>query len=181
VSERHGEFNFFVNLVPMVQRPVLVCFLAADHAVAAEQWSDAETIDRLMPILDAMFGGGKALPRPVASRVTRWRSDPYARGSYAFMKVGATPADVEAIAAGVGRLRFAGEATFIFPGYTHGAFLSGKREATRILNELKPEHSHPACASSQSSFAHSTDMSNQRVQARDIHPLLVSSALPVAM
>eukprot|EP01116_Phalansterium_solitarium_P020134 TRINITY_DN584_c0_g1_i1.p1 TRINITY_DN584_c0_g1~~TRINITY_DN584_c0_g1_i1.p1 ORF type:complete len:241 (+),score=12.22 TRINITY_DN584_c0_g1_i1:76-798(+) len=146
VSERAGEFNFFVNMMPMTGCPALVCFLAADYALAAEQWTDAETIARLMPVLNTMFGC--VLPAPVAHRITRWRSDPFARGSYAFMKVGATPADVEAIAAPVGRLRFAGEATFVFPGYTHGAWLSGKREATRILNELKLDHGHVNSASS---------------------------------
>lgn len=135
VSERHGEFNFFVNMVPMCGRPVLVCFLAADHAVAAEHWDDAETVDRLMPILQSMFGNGRTLPRPTAWRITRWRMDPFARGSYSFMKCHATMADVEALGAPVGRVHFAGEATFVYPGYTHGAYLSGKREAMRVLAE----------------------------------------------
>jgi len=50
------------------------------------------------------------------------------------MKVGSTIQDVRNIAKPVGRLHFAGEATFESVGYVHGAFLSGKREAERIIS-----------------------------------------------
>lgn len=67
-----------------------------------------------------------------------WRSDRFARGSYAYLGKGTTPSHVDALAAPVTRsLRFAGEAC----NRTHlataaGAYLSGKREARRLLREF---------------------------------------------
>ncbi len=71
---------------------------------------------------------------PTATKVTRWHTDPYARGSYSFMPVGSSPDDMDALAEPVGgRLLFAGEATYKTAYQTvHGALLSGLREAARV-------------------------------------------------
>jgi hypothetical protein len=52
-----------------------------------------------------------------------------------YLPVGASVADIEALAAPVGeRLLFSGEATSTqYSGYVHGAILSGIREAERLL------------------------------------------------
>lgn len=65
---------------------------------------------------------------------TRWGQDPYARGAYSHIAVGASGADYDALAAPVkNRLFFAGEATNNrHPATMHGAFSSGIREAARI-------------------------------------------------
>ena len=67
--------------------------------------------------------------------VTRWRADPFARGSYSFMAKGASPADRKALAKPVGKdLYFAGEATHSgFPATVHGALMSGRDAARAIL------------------------------------------------
>ena len=83
---------------------------------------------------------GTLLPdRPVttprASSVTRWRSDPWSLGSYLFLPVGASPADIDALAAPEwdGRLLFAGEATDrAYFGSVHAAMRSAAREMRRI-------------------------------------------------
>ena len=76
-------------------------------------------------------------PEPTGALVTRWAADPYARGSYSFLAVGSSPADLRALAEPVGeRLLFAGEATHEeFFATVHGAYMSGIREAERILGE----------------------------------------------
>jgi CRP-like cAMP-binding protein len=68
---------------------------------------------------------------------TQWDRDPFARGSYSFVAVGATPADIEALADPVeGRLFFAGEATYRHHwAGAHGAYASGVREAARLLED----------------------------------------------
>ena len=88
-----------------------------------------------MVIVRNMFGG--ATPDPIASRITDWTHDPYALGSSSFIPVGASGADMETIAQPVGeRLFFAGEHTSpAFYGTTHGAMVSGIREASRFLTE----------------------------------------------
>ena len=66
---------------------------------------------------------------------SQWFQDPFALGSYSNIKIGTSERDVEAIAAPVGRIHFAGEATtYHGHGYVHGAMETGLREAQRILD-----------------------------------------------
>ena len=77
----------------------------------------------------------RGIPAPVASVVTRWRADPYARGAYSYLARGAAPADRIALGApdSTGKLFFAGEACDADnPATVHGALLSGQRAAREI-------------------------------------------------
>jgi len=113
-----------------------------------------------MRVLRAVYGDGTAgsVPEPTDWAVTHWELDPYARGSYSYISVGASGDDLDVLAApvaapvdddgadegtdagaGVGeaedvpRLFWAGEATNrTHPASVHGAYLSGEREARRI-------------------------------------------------
>ena len=72
---------------------------------------------------------------PRINRVTDWTTDSYARGSYRFMPIHASEADVINLAKPMaeGRILFAGEATPKDVYQTaHGALLSGLREAYRL-------------------------------------------------
>ena len=73
-------------------------------------------------------------PPPLASQVTRWRSDPFSRGSYTYPTLGTRAEDPERLAQPVGqRLLFAGEGTVsAYFGTVHGALMSGVREAQRL-------------------------------------------------
>ena len=73
-------------------------------------------------------------PAPSNALVTRWGLDPFARGSYSYLAVGATPSDREALRSDVGsELFFAGEATSTdHPSTVHGALLEGRAAALRI-------------------------------------------------
>ena len=77
---------------------------------------------------------GDDIPEPDAVDITRWLADPFARGSYSSLAVGATPDDRTALAAPVaGRLFFAGEATRTdYPSTVHGAYLSGLAAARAL-------------------------------------------------
>ena len=67
--------------------------------------------------------------------MTRWSTDPFARGSYSYPAVGGKPEDRQTLAAPVAdRLFFAGEATNAVKYATvHGAYASGQRAAKELL------------------------------------------------
>ncbi|MGD9620305.1 MAG: flavin monoamine oxidase family protein [Mycolicibacterium sp.] len=116
-----------VNGLRFIDRPILVGLRGGANALAREKDSNESTITEVLTVLSA--------PEPTGALVTRWAADPYARGSYSFLAVGSSPDDQRALAEPVGdRLAFAGEATHPeFFATVHGAYLSGLREADRIL------------------------------------------------
>jgi hypothetical protein len=114
--------------------------LFSDFAHEMEKWTDEQIIKRIVEILNKTHGTPeKPIPEPVKHKITRWYSDPYSRGSYSFMKVGSSKNDVNTLAECVGRVHFAGEATFVYPGYTHGGYMSGKREAKKITALIREQ------------------------------------------
>jgi [histone H3]-N6,N6-dimethyl-L-lysine4 FAD-dependent demethylase len=77
--------------------------------------------------------------------VTRWKSDPWTRGSYSFISVNSSGSDYDDIAEPIvpqssngiqaPRVFFAGEHTIRnYPATVHGALLSGLREARKIAD-----------------------------------------------
>jgi len=85
-------------------------------------------------------GTDGAVPDPEAWTITRWRADPFTRGSYSFLAVGSSPDDRRALAAPVGdRLFFAGEATSVDdPATAHGALTSGRDAASAVAEVAEP-------------------------------------------
>jgi len=75
------------------------------------------------------------VPKPAAVRRTSWSADPFARGSFSFPSVGATPEQRAALSQPVNdRLFFAGEATSAdAPGTVQGARDSGQRAARDVI------------------------------------------------
>jgi polyamine oxidase len=116
-----------INGLSFTGIPLLVGIRGGDAARAREALSDH---DAVREVLDPM-----GAPEPIGALVTRWAADPYARGSYSFLAVGSSPADLQALAEPVSdRLLFAGEATHQDCFATvHGAYMTGVREAQRIL------------------------------------------------
>jgi monoamine oxidase len=113
--------------------PALVLLVGGDRGRELEGWAAQELTGWATRVLGALFG---AIPAPLSVDVTRWAADPFARGSYSYMAVGATPDDIEALAAPVGALGFAGEATArTHWACLHGAYVSGLREAARLTGD----------------------------------------------
>ncbi len=90
-----------------------------------------------LEVLRKMFG---RVPDPEETLVTDWTADPWSRGSYSYVPVGATPEDMALLAEPVSeRLVLAGEATVPESyGTVHAAFGSGLRAAAHVLGE-RPE------------------------------------------
>jgi monoamine oxidase len=131
LSKTAGEFPDFFNHRKATGQPILVAFAAGTFGQALEARSDRDVQARLMEILRLM---GSATPAPVAMVRTRWAADEFTRGSYAYIPVGASPDDRRTLAEPEGRVQFAGEATTTdYPATVHGAYLSGVREAGRLI------------------------------------------------
>lgn len=133
VSGTRGEFPTILDLTDALGAPVLVGVIGGDYARESEQRSEAQAVEDLCAVLRKMF---PATFQPPSSWVrSAWARDPYARGSYSHLTPGATSADRRALAEPVAdTLFFAGEATSVdYPSTVHGAYLSGLREARRIL------------------------------------------------
>ncbi|GAB3241716.1 flavin monoamine oxidase family protein [Mycolicibacterium hippocampi] len=126
---RDQPVSDLVNGLRFAATPFLVGLRGGANARAREMQSDERSIREVSRVL-----GG---PEPVGALVTRWAADEYARGAYSFLAVGSGPHDQRALAEPVGeRLAFAGEATHEeFFATVHGAYLSGVREARRILDD----------------------------------------------
>ncbi|MCB9532185.1 MAG: FAD-dependent oxidoreductase [Myxococcales bacterium] len=129
-----SDFPYGQDFSDAVGAPTLVCFNggAASRALQ-DALSDDELVSRALQSLDATFG--MSVPTPQATRVTRWRSDPWSRGSYSYIPVGASFDDICALGAPDwdNHLLFAGEATErSYYQTVHGALLSGAREARRF-------------------------------------------------
>jgi monoamine oxidase len=129
-SRRQGEFPAFFNFGEHTGGPVLVGYVAGQFARALEALPDREVQDRAMRVLTTMVPD---IGEPRGMVVTRWGQDPYAHGAYSTIPVGTDLDDYAALAAPVGRLAFAGEATYrAHPATVHGAYLSGIAAANQI-------------------------------------------------
>jgi monoamine oxidase len=128
-----GDFPLILDLSAFAGAPTLALLYGGARAREA-----LDTLDDEALVAGAVAAVGAALgvavPPPLVARVTRWRSDPYSRGSYSFPALGQTLDDFDALAAPVAdRVLFAGEATSRSTfGTVHGAVLSAVREAQRL-------------------------------------------------
>ncbi|RMF80740.1 MAG: FAD-dependent oxidoreductase [Chloroflexi bacterium] len=133
ISQRAGEFPQFMNARRFSNANLLIGFVAGRFSAALEGMPDEQVVAQAMQVLRTIFDN--TIPDPDGVLVSRWGHDPFAGGSYAFIPVGATPRDLDALAEPVNEtLFFAGEATNRrFAATVHGAYLSGLREAERII------------------------------------------------
>lgn len=132
--ETKGKFNYFLNVRKFASANALMTFALGNYATATESMSDSEVVQEVMLHLRSIYGSG--IPSPSHLLRTRWGQHPHTYGAYSFVSVGASSAAFDTVAAPVSnRLFFAGEHTHrAYRGTVHGAYLSGLREADRILD-----------------------------------------------
>ena len=133
------EVPEFYTVDPMLKTPILLGFSAGSHARMLETKSLGELAGASVKMFRRAYGS--AVPEPEAVLRTTWSKEPQSYGSYSFIAVNAKGSDFEALAEPVSdRLLFAGEATNReHPGTVHGAYLSGVREAERIIEMAEEE------------------------------------------
>lgn len=133
LHENNPDFSDFLNWSFYSQEPALIAFVGGSFARQIEQFSEEEIRERVLRVLGRSYGD--RIPEPESMMVTRWSQDPFAFGSYSYIAVGGESGDRDILAEPLGdRLFFAGEATSRnYPSTVHGAYLSGIREAKRLL------------------------------------------------
>ncbi|CAO2656865.1 Nn.00g056680.m01.CDS01 [Neocucurbitaria sp. VM-36] len=135
-SEKRGRFYLFWNCIKTSGKPVLVALMAGDAAHYAEATSNDQLVKEVTDRLDSMFAPNP-VPLPSETIVTRWRRDPFARGSYSYVGPKTQAGDYDVMARPHGPLHFAGEATCgTHPATVHGAYLSGLRVAAEVAETI---------------------------------------------
>lgn len=132
-----GSFPFWDDISARVGSPTLVAFHNPTATPRLEGLAPADRVQAGLEALRRMFG---RVPEPEHALVTDWARDPWARGSYSYVPLGASAEDMRTLAEPVSeRLVLAGEATVPHAyGTVHGAFASGLRAAGQVLGS-RPE------------------------------------------
>ncbi|KAL7927743.1 Sec1-like protein [Trichoderma austrokoningii] len=130
-----GRFFQWFNVSNTTGLPCLIALMAGDAGFDTEHTSNDSLVAEATEILRSVFG--KDVPYPVETVVTRWGSDRFARGSYSSAAPDMQPDDYNVMAQSTGNLFFAGEHTIgTHPATVHGAYLSGLRAASEILEAM---------------------------------------------
>lgn len=133
--EIKDKFNYFVNLkkvTPTVN--ALMTFAYANYARQTETMTDAKVIDEIMSHLKDIYGN--KIPNPTNMLRTKWQSNENSFGAYSYTAVGTEMQHFDDLAEEIdNRVFFAGEHTEIdYFSTAHGAYLSGIREADKIID-----------------------------------------------
>jgi lysine-specific histone demethylase 1 len=135
-SKDRGRFFLFWNCVQTSGRPVLIALMAGTSAFYAENNDNTTIVNQVTERLKKMFSP-KTVPLPSEAIVTRWKRDPFARGTYSYVGPQTAQGDYDEMARPVGNIHFAGEATCAsYPATVHGAYISGLRAASEVIDSF---------------------------------------------
>ncbi|MDX5476780.1 MAG: FAD-dependent oxidoreductase [Bacillaceae bacterium] len=132
------KFNYFVNVNKMdPTQNVLITFAYGDEARKMEEKKDEVIIEEVMQILKVMYGN--SIPYPTSILRSNWINNENTYGSYSFPTVDTIPLHFDHMAETIeNKVFFAGEHTIKdYFSYAHGAYLSGHREADKIIQHYK--------------------------------------------
>lgn len=132
--EIKDKFNYFVNVKkfhPSVN--ALMTFAYADYARQTETMADAQLINEIMTHLRDIYGTN--IPNPTNMLRTKWQANENSFGAYSYTAVGTEMKHFDDLAEEINdKLFFAGEHTEAdYFSTAHGAYLSGIREANKII------------------------------------------------
>lgn len=134
-SASRGRFFQWFNVSNTTGLPCLIALMAGDAGFETEHTSNDSLIREATEVLRSVFG--EDVPYPKEAVVTRWGSDRFARGSYSSAAPGMLPDDYDVMARSIGNLYFAGEhTTGTYPATVHGAYISGLRAASEVLETM---------------------------------------------
>ena len=134
VTREKGRWCYWVNYRTFSTENILLGLSLGDYALVADRMSDAEMREDALQVLRTVWGAEVGTPAEV--RTTHWSTDPTTLGAYTYPRPGTDRADFDLLSEPVDdRLFLVGEHTlFDFAGTTHGALMSGRRAARRIIN-----------------------------------------------
>ncbi|KAH0624385.1 hypothetical protein JD844_031791 [Phrynosoma platyrhinos] len=133
----------FIVLHPPERYGHILCgFIAGKESEFMETLTDTEVLTTLTQVLRRATGNPHLTPRSILR--SKWHSEPYTKGSYSYVSVDSCGDDIDVLAQPLPeeacnskppQVLFAGEATHrTFYSTTHGALLSGWREANRLIH-----------------------------------------------
>jgi hypothetical protein len=135
-ARSRGRFYLIWNASKISGRPALVALMAGNAAHDAEQTDSSTLLAEINERLGKVFAP-KIVTSPSEVIVTRWKRDPFTRGTYSYVGPRTRAGDYDLMAQSVGNLHFAGEATCgTHPATVHGAFLSGLRVAADVVESM---------------------------------------------
>lgn len=134
-APRRGRFFQWFNVSNTTGMPCLLALMAGDAGYDTEVTPNDELIAEATEILRMRYGA--RVTQLLEAIVTRWESDRFARGSYSNAGVNMKAEDYQLMGRSIGNLHFAGEHTTVtHPATVHGAYLSGLRAASDVLDSL---------------------------------------------
>lgn len=136
-DESSGLFTSFFSPQKLKGIPSLIGWVGGDEAVAMEEQTDDEIMDRVMANLRSMF---PTIKDPDEVIITRWAQEENFRGSYSFGKSDRSfQDDASNLKERVGNVWFAGEATNLagWQATTVGAWDTGEEAAQDMASFLK--------------------------------------------
>lgn len=135
--EIRDKFNYFVNVRKFQPTAnALMTFAYADYARQTETMTDAQIINEIMGHLKDIYGTG--IPNPKALLRTKWQTNENSFGAYSYTAVSTEMRHFDDLAQEINdKLFFAGEHTESdYFSTAHGAYLSGIREADKLIDLL---------------------------------------------
>ncbi len=132
--ETKGKFNYFLNIKNFTPSNGLLTFAFGDYATITESMTDNQIINEIMLNLKNIYGNN--IPNPTNFLRTKWGQNINSYGAYSYPTNGSSSADFNSLANELNnKVFFAGEHTEReYRGTVHGAYLSGIREANKIIN-----------------------------------------------
>jgi lysine-specific histone demethylase 1 len=164
-TELRGRCFMFWNLKRTSGYPILVALVVGKAAYEGERQDSEELVEHAVEILRKLFGVD-AVPKPTASVVTNWGADPFSRGAYSYVALGASGEDYDILARPVENcVFFAGEATCKeHPDTVGGAMMSGMREAVRMSDILENRGDSTAEAEAMAAAQRQSDSERNEVR-----------------
>jgi monoamine oxidase len=137
-AEHSMEWTYFINDQNHNgnrNNHIMTAWIGGARADYWENKTDEETVSHVMNNLRQMFPPPINVPEPTNYVITRWKSDPFTRGTYHYHRVGVdTYADQDILAEPVAsKVFFAGEATTSGMSAPN-AYSSGERAADEIMD-----------------------------------------------
>ncbi len=135
-SDTKGKYNYFLNMRKFTHSNALMTFAFGDYATKTESMTESQIIYDILLNLKSIYGN--SIPNPTDFLRTQWGQNINSFGAYSYATNGSTSADFEILAKEINnKVFFAGEHTEReYRGTAHGAYLSGIREADKIIDLL---------------------------------------------